>query len=592
MLTLIIGLGYFKFVSNHPLEILFTIFAYLSNSLTIYILIFVVLIVFYLLRLPKIIFVLLFFIINLLVFIDVSIYKIFRFHINGLVLNTVFTKGGWESLEFSYSTKLFLAGVIIFLFLLEFFMYNYLAKPISTSVYSIKKKYVFLVLILVVLIIGIDKGFYACADLKNIPYITRHLKLFPLYQPLTIKKFAQKYLHLKIDKPVMLVLDKKYSGLNYPKKKLEFYRTHKPLPNIIWLFSDSYRYDMLNKDITPNIHKFSKNSLVFENHYSGGNCTRFGIFSVFYGLHGYYWNTILAERQSPVFIDSLIELGYDFQILSASKLTFPEFDKTCFVRIPAAKINDEPVGKTKNEKDFAITESFIKYLNHPRSPFFAFLFFDSPHGSYDFPANFEKFKPTVPAFNYLLLNKENVLPVFNRYKNANYYVDSLINKIIVQLKKQNLLKNTIILITADHGEAFFEKGFYGHNHGFCEEQVKVPLVLYIPGLKPQKYKKLTSHQDIVPALLSVLGCKNLSSDYCNGISLLNIPEREFVVSATWDEMAVIDKRFTIVLPIETYNISGIKIYDTGYKEILDKTDTEYSIRRLIKFQKEITNFMK
>ncbi|MDD5686232.1 MAG: sulfatase-like hydrolase/transferase [Elusimicrobia bacterium] len=594
ILTLLIGLPYFKFVGNNPAEIIYTIIAYLSNIFLVYILLLLLLSVFYFMRLPKIIFIFMFFTVNLLFFIDVGIYRIFRFHINGFVINTLFTKGGWESLDFNLATKLFFVFIIISLFLLEIFLYNYLAKSLVEKKYILRKNNIYLAVICVLSVIVADKGIYAYADLKNNPYITRHMKLFPLYQPLTIKKLAQKYFNLKIDETVSFQLDKEHSGLIYPKKKIEFYKNQQNLPNIIWILIDSFRYDMLNKDITPNIYEFSRKSLVFKDHYSGGNCTRFGVFSLFYGIDGYYWNSILGERQSPVFVDSLIKLNYDFKILAATELTFPEFTKTCFVEIPPEKIMDKPKSEDKSEKDAIIANDLIEYISKKESktPFFSFIFFDCPHGSYESPSNFHKFKPAAETFNYITLNKDNILPVFNRYKNAIYYDDYLIGKILSELEKKNILKNTIVIISGDHGEAFFEKGFYGHNQGFCEEQVKVPFVLYIPNHKPQIYKKLTSHLDVVSTMFSFLGCKNSSNDYSQGFSLLENKEREYIVTTTWDEMAVINKSLSIVIPLESYNIPRIKMYDENYKEVLNSKLLNSQVDRLLKVQKEMTYFIK
>lgn len=598
MLTLILGIPYFKFVGGYPLEIFFTVVAHISNTVMIYVVLAVVLLLLYNLQFPKIIFVILFFTVNILAFIDAGVYKIFRFHINGLVLNTLITQGGWESLDFNQTTEIFIVFILVSMFFAELFLYNNLSGFFAKKDFAVGKKHVFFILALLFLFVVIDKGIYAYSDLKNIPYITRHSKLFLLYQPFTIKKFAQKHFNIKIDEAVSFRLDKKYSGLNYPQKKLEFLENQKSPPNIILILIDSFRFDMLDYEITPNIHNFSKKSLVFENHYSGGNCTRFGVFSVFYALYGHYWDLMLGERQPPVFMTALSDFGYDFKIMAASKLTFPEFNKTCFVNIPQEKIEDEPRGSTKIEKDASMTDDFIKYLSvvagkeKYKKPFFAFLFYDCPHGSYDSPPEFRKFKPAAETFNYLLLNKDNIQPVFNRYKNASHYDDYLVGKIIKKLEKSGLLKNTVVIISADHGEAFFEKGFYGHNHGFCEEQVKVPFVFYVPGYKHKKYTKMTSHLDMVPAIMSLLGCKNPAGDYSQGISLFDNEKKEFVVSYTWDEMAVIDDKLTVVVPLETYNIAGVKIYDGSYRELLDAKSAKSAVSRLTKLQKDLTKFQK
>ena len=103
---------------------------------------------------------------------------------------------------------------------------------------------------------------------------------------------------------------------------------------------------------------------------------------------------------------------------------------------------------------------------------------------------------------------------------------------------------------------------------------------------------MTSHLDIVPTIMPLLGCKNPAGDYSQGISLFDNEKREFVVSHTWDEMAVIDDSSTVVVPLETYNVSGVKIYDRNYRELLDAKSEKSSVSRLTKLQKDLTKFQK
>jgi len=576
--SFLLGLQYFAYVGGRPLEIAFAAAAYLSNLFMIYLVLSAAALLISAVARPpavsKYLLAALFFAVNLLVFIDVEIYRIFRFHINGLVLNTIFTRGGWESLEFNTATEIFLFLIIIFAASLELLMYEYVDKYFDNARRRIGKSVVILCAVFVLATVAADKGMFAYGDLYGMPGITRYIKLFPLYQPLTVKRFAQKHFNIKKQETVKFKFDSKNTGLLYPKNPLRFEKIGKGrLPNIIIILSDSVRYDMMTPAITPNIYKFSRDALYFKNHYSGGNCTRFGVFSIFYGLYGYYWNTMLGERRSPVLMDTLSRLGYDFRILASAELTFPEFDKTCFVNVEPSAMLDNPAGKTKSDKDAIVTDELIKYIDGRKGdrPFFAFLFLDCPHGSYDSPPGFEKFKPTVTTFNYLTLSKDNILPVFNRYKNSVYYNDYLIGKIIDDLKKRRELNNTVLIISADHGEAFFERGFYGHNRGFCEEEIHVPFVFYLPGAAPKQFEKFTSHLDIVPTLMSLVGCKNDCSDFSEGMPLMSGKRRDFVVSSTWDELAVVDDRkFTAVVPVETYKISGIKLYDPDCREVTDK----------------------
>ena len=109
--------------------------------------------------------------------------------------------------------------------------------------------------------------------------------------------------------------------------------------------------------------------------------------------------------------------------------------------------------------------------------------------------------------------KKDIDQLKNRYINASHHVDLQISKILKTLEQQNLRDSTIVVITGDHGEEFMEKGHWGHNAGFHEEQIRTPMILHIPGTKPQVVKKLTSHVDIIPTLLPLFGVTNPVSEY-------------------------------------------------------------------------------
>ena len=265
---------------------------------------------------------------------------------------------------------------------------------------------------------------------------------------------------------------------------------------------------MLNENISPEIHSFSKESLIFDNHYSGGNATRFGIFSMFYGLYGSYWHSILSERQEPVLMEKIRKMDYNIGIWSSTQLTWPEFRKTAFIAVPE-KLVDRIQGSGAKERDIQHPKLFDAWLDtiNNNKPFFSFLFLDAPHEPYSYPESFTKFQPSANKINYMDLNKKSdVEPFFNNYKNAVYFDDYVVGNLIKILKNRNLLKNTVVIITGDHGAEFYERGFWGHNSAFSPEQIKVPFIFYLPDEKPKKYNSLTSHLDIAPTLLELLGC--------------------------------------------------------------------------------------
>ncbi|MBI5192839.1 MAG: sulfatase-like hydrolase/transferase [Nitrospirae bacterium] len=545
------------------------------------------------------------FLFQVFLLVDVHIYEIFRFHINGIVINTLTTEGAGDSVQVGKKTLIMSALLILFILLVEFGillgLYRYFSHSLNRSFLEKlrPRKPVLVSVLLFLMLISADKFIFAYANFYDMNNITRYQKLYPMYLPLFADKAMEKYLGMKKEKsPIEYKV--KSSLLNYPSPDFKIESNLKPI-NIVWIALDSWRFDMMNEEITPHISEFSRQSLLFENHYSGGNATRFGIFPMFYGIYGTYWHQILAERKPPVFMDTLQGMGYDFKILSSTQLTYPEFRKTAFVKLPAGAIDDELPGKTAAERDLWIGKRFEEFIErHDKSkPFFSFMFLDSPHAPYRYTPEFARYQPAVEEIDYLKVKKANatfeaVKPVYNRYRNAVYFSDYAVNQILTGLKKRGLLKNTIVAITGDHGEEFYETGFFGHTSSFSRYQVHVPFILYVPGEKPAKITKLTSHLDIVPTMLSLMGSKMNPSLYAHGRSLLGAEENHYVVSSGWDNFAVIDKDAVVILSTEIYNAGSAEVRLGQKYEMVDNRRPILAARskQLLDVTKNLSNFLK
>lgn len=507
----------------------------------------------------------LFSLLQLILLFDTRIYTIFHYHINPLVLNVITTEGVSDSVIIGKGTiavfSLILAGILCAEIIIHLYFSNINKNPERKSLLMAKNisKVIFWTGLL---LIGADKAIYAYGDIVNNTAITQNAKLFPLYQPLTIKRFISKVLHIKVDRELNFKVSTKDTTLNYPQKPLRFNPSAGKKFNIIIIVVDGLRFDMLSKDIMPNTWEFGQRNIIFKNHYSGGNGTRFGIFSLLYGIDGTYWHNFLARRVSPVLIDVLGDNGYEFKILSSTHLTFPEFRKTAFIRIPDS-IEDSFVNTDTDEKDRIITEKFIKYILNPedKKPFFAFIFYDSSHQPYYYPDGFEKFQPVSDhEINYFKdIGKDNIFILKNRYKNAIFYNDYLIGNIIASLKKNNLFDNSIVVITGDHGEEFYENGYFGHTSSFDDYQVKTVFVLHYPGVELFSTERITSHSDLVPTLIESLGCISPPEDYSHGFSLLNKTRHTYITSSNWDASAIIDDEYKIIFSTEMCNIRSLEV---------------------------------
>jgi len=384
-----------------------------------------------------------------------------------------------------------------------------------------------------------------------------------------VKRFAQRTFGFRVNREEGLTKVARAATLRYPLHPLA--RTPgSPTPNVLIVLLDCWRYDMLNERVTPNLSIFADESVVLKRHYSGGNATRFGVFSLLYGLYSYDWHAFLGERRSPVLLDELQKLGYDFKILSSTRLTYPEFRKSAFVHLAGA-IEDELPGTTGVTRDPEQVRRMLAWLagrKEPKRPFFGFMFFDAPHGRV-YPPEYARFGEGEET-NYLMAGEAEVAAAKRDYMNALAFNDALAGELIAGLRAGGWLKDTIVVFTGDHGEEFREHGYFGHTSAFTPEQTHVPFILHLPGVGHREVESLTSHLDFVPTVMERLGYTNPPGDYSNGTSIFDPDHPRYAVSCGWADCAVIDEEATLVFSMESYGGARADVLDGDYKPVQDR----------------------
>jgi arylsulfatase A-like enzyme len=87
------------------------------------------------------------------------------------------------------------------------------------------------------------------------------------------------------------------------------------------------------------------------------------------------------------------------------------------------------------------------------------------------------------------------------------YVDEKISEVFDLFEESGLYENSIIIVTADHGEEFFEHGKYGHGVTHFDEVISIPLIIYAPGIKPGVTDYPASLVDVMPTVLDYIGAE-------------------------------------------------------------------------------------
>lgn len=402
--------------------------------------------------------VILFGIAQVVIFTNVKVFSLYHFHLNGMVLNLLFSGALLENLAFSQSMWLSVVGVVLIVLITQLVAAKLSRNLLRPKRYS--NRHHFGVFFAGYVGLQLVSGY---ADALGWEHITGQNRYIPWMPQTTMRSTLEKMGVDVVEKKTnQLSVNNSLDQLSYPHQPLQCHRD-KPL-SILMLVVDSLRADQLTAEIMPHTYGLKNRSLVFNNHFSTGNATRYGLFSLMYGLSPSYWKPMLATEQGSILLERTQALGYEHFIYGSSTLTFPEFDRTIFSALRDRLQQGQHKNSAANDAD--ITRRLLEDLQKlpGDQPFFGFLFYDAAH-AFHLPADYPRpFQPLLEKVNYLDLDKDSdPLPFLNLYKTTVHYIDSLIGHTVKALETQGRLDNTLIVITSDHGQEFNETGnnFWG-----------------------------------------------------------------------------------------------------------------------------------
>jgi arylsulfatase A-like enzyme len=278
-------------------------------------------------------------------------------------------------------------------------------------------------------------------------------------------------------------------------------RPRKPL-NVILITIDALRADMpwagYARDIAPNLTRLAKESVVFENHRA---TTSFTAQSVPAMLSGRLASTLYRS-------------GYFFAGYSDANEFFPEAlqangKKTLAVHshmyfnrgkglnqgfsswemVPGISYNERTDEHVTSEKSTALLQTLLADQKNTKPGFFAWAHYTDPHADYQTHSECKSFGSSQR----------------DKYDNEVCYTDLHIGKFLSWAEKQPFWTETALIVSADHGEAFGEHGLNEHAHELYEELVRVPMLMRIPGVSPQRIQTAHSHLDLAPSIMDLMG---------------------------------------------------------------------------------------
>ncbi len=282
-------------------------------------------------------------------------------------------------------------------------------------------------------------------------------------------------------------------------------------PPIYIFVIESLREDFITKEIAPNMARFREENIFFDIAASGGNASHFSWFTIFHSQFPLRFSKKYVQKtikEGSHAISLMKDMGYKIHLYSSAELAFYHMGESIFgkdYRLADTFFEFPHGGKiTADQSDKEVMKELIKDRDEFHGDGHLFIvFLDATHFGYSWPRDGKDlFSPVEEPINYIkaAYTKSSVEKIKNRYRNAIYYVDSLIGNFL----KQHEDDDALILITGDHGEAFYEEGHIFHASNLSQSQIHVPLY-YKFGKETKKLKekasKISSHIDIFPTLI-------------------------------------------------------------------------------------------
>jgi len=353
-----------------------------------------------------------------------------------------------------------------------------------------------------------------------------------------------------------------------------WFRSHsKGPPNIIVITLESVRPDHMaglggSRVTCANLDALVRESMVYENAYSVTSWTLSAHASLFTGL---YPTSHKTKTPSSKLDDSyttlaeiLTEQGYQCAgVISGPYLRkahnlhqgFEFYDESAAAR--GHHVAHDDVTNPQMEKSL---RDFIKNQRDRLRPLFLFAYFWDPHYDYIPPAPYNRMFvgpdcEQIDITKYELsdtvnanISKGQLAYVISQYDGEIRWTDEHLGRLFQLLKEEDLWDNTLLIVTADHGEEFFEHGQKGHYNNIYTENVHVPLIIKYPQGTPRgRDSRLVSLIDILPTVLEV--AEITTSILHQGYSLLTAPKPDrpifYELLLIWYDRRTVEEWFAI-----------------------------------------------
>ena len=355
---------------------------------------------------------------------------------------------------------------------------------------------------------------------------------------------------------------------------------HIDRPNILWVVWDTVRADRRglyghDRNTTPFLDRWSREARVFDNCLSTGGSTVPSHGSMFTAKlpsrHGAREGHLWLDDRHETIAELLGEAGYQTWLWSANPHISKEenfhqgFDEVEHPWDAASQkrayeiVTEKLRGDRSSELPMRIKqkqigpwvlkaagelaeEGLTRWLKgrDGKRPFFAFINYMEAHrpllppreyrermmSPEDVARSYTIDRSWVPLWRYNFglheYTRDELRVMAGTYDAALAELDGLLESLIESLRASGDLEDTIVVLTADHGEHLGEHHLLDHQYSLYQDLIRVPLILYAEGVvEPGRDRREVSNYDVFPTLLELAGLEPPESLYTSAASLLD-----------------------------------------------------------------------
>ncbi|WP_426489522.1 sulfatase-like hydrolase/transferase [Leptospira interrogans serovar Copenhageni] len=287
--------------------------------------------------------------------------------------------------------------------------------------------------------------------------------------------------------------------------------------NVSIVLSESLRRKSMalygyHKDTTPFLNHWTRNVskgsvVVFQKAFSNSSSTLISVPSLLSGVspiqpismtHSFplFWEYGKAASLSTFYISSHSFRWNNFSgFFRNAGIDFLWNKEISGLRV----FNDIGIDDRKTIAEF---QNHVRSLKNKNSRFAGVLHLNTNHFPYIVPEEFVHFP----------IGKDTQAP----YDNSVRYLDFLLKEIFNFLNQENLMENTLVIFTSDHGEALFEHDYIGHIESNHIETLAIPMFFFVPNSLKNHFgdrlkknmNKNVSNADLIPTVAELLGVSN------------------------------------------------------------------------------------